>query len=102
MGEPYPSRFRIALGTRPCEEPVVSNEVEGELQISSSPGIKGSKKTVSAPMLGDTRLCRPDLHRPTHEALPVPDPSRRIASTDAMRSPIQHITGTTIELPRAL
>ena len=50
--------------------------------------------------LGDTRLHRPDSCTPTHSKLRMPV-SRRMASTAAMRSPIQRMTGTAIELPSA-
>ena len=100
-GEPHRS-LSIVLRTLPCEEPVYGRRNRrGVVQLQLLGG-GGKKKTRCSPQLGGTRPCRPYLCAPAHDMLPVPDPSRRIASTAAMRSPIQRMTGLAIELPSAL
>ena len=101
VGEPR-RPLSIVLRPLPCEEPVYGRRNRKGVARLQRRGSEGSKKTRCSPQLGGTRLCRPCLCAPAHDMLPVPDPSRRIASTAAMRSPIQRMTGLAIELPSAL
>jgi hypothetical protein len=100
VGQPH-RPLSIVLHTLPCEEPIWGRRNRRRVaQLQRRGG--GKKKTCRSPRLGGTRQHRPGLCAPVHETLPVPDPSRRIASTAAIRSPIQRMTGTAIELPSAL
>jgi hypothetical protein len=101
VGEPH-RPLSIVLRTLPCEEPVFGRRSRGRVARLQLRDGEGKKKVRCSPRLGGTRQYRPGLCAPAHDTLPVPDPSRRIASTVAMRSPIQRMTGTAIELPRAL
>jgi hypothetical protein len=101
VGEPR-RPLSIVLRTLPSEEPVYGRRNRRGVAQFQLRGGGGKKKTRCSPQLGGTRLCRPCLCAPAHDMLPVPDPSRRIASTAAMRSPIQRMTGLAIELPSAL
>jgi hypothetical protein len=100
-GEPHRS-LSIVLRTLRCEEPVFGRRNRRGVAQLQVRGGGGKKKTRCSPQLGGTRLWCPHLCASAHDMLPVPDPSRRIASTAAMRSPIQRMTGMAIELPSAL
>ena len=86
VGEPRRS-LSIGLCTLPCEERVPGRRSRERVARLQCRGSEGSKTTRCFPQLGGTRLCRPCLCAPAHDMLPVPDPSRRIMSTAAMRSP---------------
>jgi hypothetical protein len=101
VGEPRRS-LSIVLRTLPCEEPVPGRRNRERVAQLQRRGGGGRKKAHCSPQLGGARQYRPGLCAPAHDRLPVPDPSRRIASTAAMRSPIQRMTGLAIELPSAL
>jgi len=100
VGQPH-RPLSIVLHTLPCEGPILRRNRRRVAQIQRRGG-EGKKKTRCFPRLGGTRQYRSGLCAPVHETLPVPDPSRRITSTAAIRSPIQRMTGTAIELPSAL
>jgi hypothetical protein len=95
---------RSPSSSLPCHAKNLSlgDGVEGRVARLQLRDGEGKKKARCSPRLGGTRQSRPGFCAPAHDMLPVPDPSRRIASTAAMRSPIQRMTGTAIELPRAL
>jgi hypothetical protein len=86
VGEPRRS-LSIGLRTLPCEEPVYGRRNRRGVAQLQLRGGRGKKKTRCSPRLGGARQHRPGLCAPFHETLPVTDPSRRIASTAAMRSP---------------
>jgi hypothetical protein len=103
QGEDEPHRsLSIVLRTLPCEEPVPGRRNRRRVAQHQCRGGGGRKKAHCSPQLGGARQYRPCLCAPAHDRLPVPDPSRRIASTAAMRSPIQRMTGLAIELPSDL
>jgi len=95
---PHFPHLRMAFAL-PCEGPV-SGRWSGrwDAQRPLSVGMAEGAKLPSR--LGDTRLHLPNLRMPVHGNLRM-SVSRRMASTAAMRSPIQRMTGTAIELPSA-
>ena len=95
-------RSPSSSATLPCEGPVSGRRSRGRAARLQLRGGEGKKKTRCSPRLGGTRSIVWICARAAHGTLPVPGPSRRIASTAAMRVPIQRMTGTAIELPRAL
>jgi hypothetical protein len=74
--------------------------IKGE-QRDSDAEVGGGKKKTTFPRQGGARQYRP-LCSKAHAFSSAPGRSRRIASTASMRCPIQRMTGTAIELPRAL
>jgi len=101
VGEPH-RPLSIVLLTLPCEELVLGRRSRRRVARLQLRDDKGKKKARCSPRLGGTSSSRVGFCAPAHDTLPVPAPSWRIASTVAMRSPIQRMTGTAIELPRAL
>ena len=81
---------------------VLGDGVEGELHGSSVGSARARRRPASLQRLGGARQCRLHVRVPAHPALSLPCRSRRMASTAAMRCPIQRMTGTAIELPSAL
>ncbi len=93
--------FRISARLSLCHAKSLfpSDEVEDGLQRPLSVGMAEDATLLLG--FGDMRLHLPNLRLPVHSNLRMPV-SRRMASTAAMRSPIQRMTGTAIELPSAL
>jgi len=92
----------VVCSSLPGEDPVFGRQ--GRRRDADHPfrSGDGKKKPRLSPREGGTRQCRENLHTRVHPDLPLPCRSRRMASTAAMRSPIQRMTGTAIELPSAL
>ena len=100
-GKPH-RPLSIVLHILPCEEPIFGRRNRRRVAQLQLRGGGGGKKALCSPRLGGMRQYRPGLCAPAHDALPVLAALRRIASTAAMRSPIQRMTGLAIELPSAL
>jgi hypothetical protein len=99
VGEPYSPMARIVPAILPCEGPA-SGRRNGRRDVQHPLAVGVAKYATLLSRLGDTRLHLPNLRMPVHGNLRMPV-SRRMASTAAMRAPIQRMTGTAIELPSA-
>ena len=98
MDGPHIPHLRIAFAL-PCEGPVFGRW-SGRRDAQRPLSVGMAKDATLLLRLGDMRLHLPNLRMPVHGNLRMPV-SRRMASTAAMRSPIQRMTGTAIELPSA-
>ena len=83
----------------PCEGPV-SGRWSGRRDAQQLLSVGVAKYARLLLRLGDMHLHPPNSRMLVHDNLRMPV-SRRMASTAAMRSPIQRMTGTAIELPSA-
>jgi hypothetical protein len=85
---------------RPARGLYPGDGFKGEL-CGSGAEVGDGKKKATFLREGGTRQYRL-LCPEAHASSPTPRPARRIASTAAMRCPIQCMTGLAIELPSAL
>jgi len=95
-GGPHVPVFRIVLRIPPCEGPRLGRLNRRPVAQPPRRVGEGGNRTVAAHSWGSARQHCPCSRLPAHEDL-----RETISWTTAIRCPIQRMTGTAIELPRA-